>query len=585
MAPKNEVQNIVVDAFGKYHDLAKGAFDAFSNTHGGLRPQNFFDLVQKPLKESGKKLLDNVGFDTSKILAPIVKNVDAATSGAGELLKELKAFADAPLGHPMIRVAVEAVAGGPLGVAFMESAKQSYDYFHKKRKDRQPNAFKRGQWVILNMGVEVEESVYDFDADFFGKPVPIQGVHQDIPEDAEDFGKNLQINVGFFIEQVSTDRINCFDLAKLQPIEMDILSVAPATTVLATKMDSDVTMSEIRELFFVQAQGAPLGMASDVNVDPGSEVIFKEKRYNVVRAVLSNVLIEDVNGKQYEVDVGQLKPGRRTNTQSYAYLPDGTTAGSFNTTLDGWHQGQWVWVNTARFLELEDGVNSQYELGVIHDINESVNVYLAMDGTKVSVAEGDLLKVGLGFADLWGGKTNFQRFRDAAVVGYGTERLAIGSQNPNACLGIDSWGGMKLVEPEFDAIHCGVGPRRLMGASGTVISKPGDCTSARKGSLVRKVPGADGIIDRGTAAQEMHSAKNMDDINDELDRQGGQRSGVTGDQETDLSKIGRRPLLEDAETVSYDPSDDDDPTEKTDNTMVYALVGGVLVVGLFLALK
>ena len=77
------VQNLITDSFGKYHNLAQGAFDALSNTNVGKRPANFFDLIQRPMKESGKKLLDSVGFDTSKILAPIVKDITAAKSGIG----------------------------------------------------------------------------------------------------------------------------------------------------------------------------------------------------------------------------------------------------------------------------------------------------------------------------------------------------------------------------------------------------------------------------------------------------------------------------------------------------------------------
>ena len=178
--------------------------------------------------------------------------------------------------------------------------------------------------------------------------------------------------------------------------------------------------------------------------------------------------------------------------------------------LDGWFSGQWVWVNTGRWESEDLGVSSKYELGVIHDINETVNLFLAMDGKEIAIREDEILRVGLGFADLWGSKRTFQKFRDAAVNGYDTERLAIGAYEPEACIGVDVMGGkMRLVEPEFDAVHCGRGPRRLvtLGSEG----KEGDCEVSRRSvSRERFTSNSNELTEAETSAEAMNGAKVVD---------------------------------------------------------------------------
>ena len=516
MAPK--VENLIVDAFGKYHDLAKGAFDAFSTTNGGLREASFFDNLQKPLRESGKELLGKIGFDATKILAPLVKNSEGGgfkMPAVTEMLSEFKKLADAPFGHPTLKAAAEIGLGGLAGL-FTEAASESYNFFSKARKDRDPSSFKRGQWVAVDMGYGVDDNVYDFNNDFFGKPQVIKGVHRETPEDIEDKkGVAKQINFGFFIEIVDFDKLQVFDLIQLKPIEVDLYSVTPVSPSVAKDLDGNNTTSEIRELFFMK--GAPLGMKSDVNVDPGSEVIFGDKKYTVVKAVLDQVLIEDSNGTQFDVSLARLKPGRLTNTQSYAYHPNGGTAGSFNVTLDGFHQGQWVWVSTGRWthLEIEESIDSSdYELGVVHDISATlVNVFLAMDGKLVHKKQEDLLRVGLDFVDLWRGEKTFQKFRDAAVNGYNAHLFAIGAEKPVACLGLDAFGGNNLIEPPFDAVHCGIGPRRLvaLGEGETQL----DC-SPTTDPVNEKIPEKPGI----PSAVKQNAAKLNDGFEEARDRLG-----------------------------------------------------------------
>ena len=461
-------ENVIVDAMGHFHDLTKSAFDSFARKHGGKRAPAFFDMYKKPLYQAAADLLEGSGVDVYSIV-----DKDGGFSGS------LGSFLE--FGGKILMPAFAEAVGGPAGAALVVALEVGYEFFNEtSRSDRPISGYQRGQWVLIDNGVETIQQSVDFDESFFGKPQRIPGVHEVGPNIPGNGILGEDVSVGFYIESSTALTVKVFNLQLLREQEVDIRDVTAAPNAQAVKFDDSAELSSIRELYFVEKEDRKTTLNSDVTVDPGSEVILKDdgKVYNVVTADRSQVLIEDTNGRQWEVSVSQLTPGRRTHTVSHNYV-DGETAGSFYTTGEtAIHSGQWVWADTSRFSQYDSTLKSDLrnELCVVHDIlgADQINVFACYDGKRLEVLRKNIKIVGLGYAETLNMVQEFQVFRAAATEGMDTARLAMGNNNPLACLGLTPSG-----EPLIESEHTSKGAEAIYKANRSEGEVYGDRGAAK----------------------------------------------------------------------------------------------------------
>jgi hypothetical protein len=226
--------------------------------------------------------------------------------------------------------------------------------------------------------------------------------------------------------------VHVFNFKTLSEQEVNVFDVTSLSTGDAAKMNADKFASRIRELRFAEGQSTTTG--SDVPTDPGTEVVYKERQYNVVKAVGSQVVIEDANGQRVFVDLKNLKRGRVTSTTSYNYTNEGevTPGGFVSPGESAIHSGQYVWVEARS----EHQEIAGRELIAVHIIRaDRVIGFYALDGAQCDAAEDTVMLLD----DEYNGTLNdakaFVKFREFAMAGHDMERVAPGQTSPLLCIG------------------------------------------------------------------------------------------------------------------------------------------------------
>ena len=251
------------------------------------------------------------------------------------------------------------------------------------------------------------------------------------------FKVNHEISTGFYIGPgAERNMVTVFNF--LTHKEEDVLrqDVRPVDASESAKLDGDKFASAIKTLRFTP-EGEDETLFSNVCVDPGSEVVFEDYRYNVVKAVGRQVVIEDSSGRHSIVQVEDLTPGRSSRTTSYNYKADGTVASTFQSAGESsFYAGQYVWVPARPENETVTG----RELVAISYIDPTGIVgYYALDGKRSVSQEDRTILIDDEFNATLAATEVFQMFREHAQAGYDLERIAPGNLEGNyflLCIGV-----------------------------------------------------------------------------------------------------------------------------------------------------
>ena len=299
-----------------------------------------------------------------------------------------------------------------------------------------------GQWVYINNG-----------------RAPMPGWHDELRrrlisvEQPKD-----KISLGFYIgvaNKAGFVQVFNFELFREQRQAID--DVVPCGPERVKELDNNTVMSAIRDLKVFRDDSAPAQMDSLVPTDPGTEVIFGEKLYHIVKCEGGQALIEDEHGAWLNVSLDKLTRGRVKHTNSWNYREGEPFLSGFQA--DGAakvYSGQWVWV-TARQEFIEKGVTS-HELAVVWKIQrDGVYVFQAIDGTQAITDKVWPLADDL--SDALNLKKNFLHFRQAAVEGGDTPGQSVGKTDLLLCIGRTNEAG-------------GKGPTALTPGEQVIPSKP-----------------------------------------------------------------------------------------------------------------
>ena len=293
----SSISSKIVDWTGAFHDLTKGSFDSTFFTEPGKPAKVDASFVTESFgkiwdKLGGSELLENVE------VASFVERAGAIVGGAAlsTLSSESAGIVAGPVGAAAA-LAVEEVVRALAGT-FKPDSRTTYD---------------EGEWVMYDRGSKKLTRKVQREEDFmlaFGFDGEMGGA--DVKEHfLEDYG------LGFYIEAMDeTKDVRLFDYGRGLPVTVHPNLVMALPDSKKKEFDHNENLTEIREIWFADELGLTLN--SNVPTDPGSEVVFKEHPYTMVKAHGTRASIEDPsNGETFEVDLADLKPGRTLHDKSW----------------------------------------------------------------------------------------------------------------------------------------------------------------------------------------------------------------------------------------------------------------------------
>jgi len=243
----------------------------------------------------------------------------------------------------------------------------------------------------------------------------------------------------------STSRCNllkCRDEEKLRT------EVKPLDKAHAVSLDDNEVWSKIRLLRFEEDIVGQY-LDSEVSTDPGSEVFKNGVAFFVVKSNGGSLLCESPQtGAQHWFDIKDLTPGRRAHSNSHNYQK-GKVVGSFDAGAKA-HlaRGDFIWISPLPHIALEY-TNITRQLACIQMLDGGNIVgFAAVDGTafKIPISDSDVRPVSDTLNAYLNEDRNFQVFKESAVHGGETERLAAGKHRDLTLICLGFAGGQDKTE-------------------------------------------------------------------------------------------------------------------------------------------
>ena len=435
-----EVGQEIVDAYGRLHDLSKGAFDAFGMTHGGEFDPNFGELLRGSFNDGVKSILKKNGL-----------SIDALDSwGSGEWVETVKSFISGTAasltgeyGTEIISATTGAIVGGPMGAALAVAIevggkviRKTWDEYRAKMSQFGLTTYGPGQWVAIDNGeVPAITNVHNVldDENWRRRLGAIQQRPDIVTGEGVPFKESM--SVGFVIgEGQRKNSVQVFNFMKSREETKTKNEIAVLDQGHAGEMDINPVWSEIRLLYF--EEDAPSRLDSDVNTDPGSEVIFEGDRYLIVQSNGTQIHIESkANGTRRWVTIDQLKAGRRPHNNSWNYQ-NGEVSDGFDGSDATLFIGAFIWIRPQRHIKSKYP-NVERQLACIYELEgQSVKAFTCVDGHRVLIQlyDNELRPVSDSMDQFLNHTEGFTRFKDAAVRGFDVKQLAPGKNRETTLL-------------------------------------------------------------------------------------------------------------------------------------------------------
>jgi hypothetical protein len=431
---------LITDAFGKFNDISKGAFDAYSIKHQGEYDPGFSKLLEEGFHGAAKDVMKKFGvredqletFGTEKWTDKVIETIEDMTfdlvATGGALATEA-----GPLGAA---VALIASTSAPFIREYWQEIKDSFS------KISPQSAYKAGQWVAIDNGktaaIRGLHNVLD-DEEFNRRRMYgggfLDGGHPNILEEDVEFEENY--STGFYLgDGGEKDTITVFNLLSSLDEERNLREVRPLESEKAATLDNNEVWSEIRLLRFEDERTDLL--RNTVVTDPGSQVIYNNLPYHVIEANSHLIRIENSNGVQQTVDISDLKPGLRSHNNSWNYTPreiSSFEAGEKAT----FSQGDFVWIPALAVISRKYDFCTRQLACIQHLEGEEWVGFTAIDGTVVSETIGSPSVRGVSddLNEMLASSKIMQTFKDAVVRGHDVKRLAPGGRREmvQLCLG------------------------------------------------------------------------------------------------------------------------------------------------------
>ena len=299
----------------------------------------------------------------------------------------------------------------------------------------------RGQWVAIHNGVkqirhkakDIKKLIQDTKKEQKGEKLP-------------EVRQGKDVSIGFMVEAgQQPNSVVVFNFSskhKEQLLISETLVLGPAAQ---ARLDKNVVLMQIKKIVMGEhVDSLRSQLDTGVNVDPGSEVVFRGKLYKVLSCDGFSAKIEGGN-RIFEVDVSMLSNGRVKHSNSNNYAKN--TEGWDQARPPKLYSGEWVWLR-PRAAIVKKFVNAQYELGVLRILNGAIaDGYYAFDGMRFQTHVSTIKGCPQHDQEWMNSHSDFQYFKAAATKGVGVGRLKLGRDHLAAVLGVKKVGEGKLPPP------------------------------------------------------------------------------------------------------------------------------------------
>ena len=443
--PVGDFGTLITDAFGKFHDISKGAFDSYSMKHEGNYEPGFSALVEKGFPGACQDVLKKFGVSADTL----------ETFGTENWTDKVVSYLEDLTIDGIAGIAPVAAEAGPVGVALSVVAatatpllKEFWKSVKTKFNETPQQNYRSGQWVGIDNGKSAAvKGLHNALDNIFDKRRRMFGIDYSRPpqllEDEEELleqqaGELENISTGFYLGPGTTDdTIQVFNLLKSRDEQLPIKNVRPLGQGEAKKLDDSEVWSEIRLLRFNEERSELL---QGPNCDPGSEVVYNGEPFFVVKNVGDLIQIEHKHTHvQQTVPYEELSAGRREHNNAWNYTARAPR--TFDSAGEAaYSQGDYVWIPPLDEIRAEFPFCTR-QLACIQFLSGNTWIgYTAVDGTKVQRALSDdsVFAVTDDLRSTLEQTRTFAVFRDAVVRGHDLTNNAAG-RDPhftNLCLGI-----------------------------------------------------------------------------------------------------------------------------------------------------
>ena len=309
-----------------------------------------------------------------------------------------------------------------------ESLQRSRTDLLKKHFGEPPDNFDVGEWVAIDNGsIRLKKKVKRAMAWGMGM------MFGDFPERLVSFGfvvdpttgKSDMIKVFNFETGEQEDKRKNMVRRLPKPRQMVLNTNENLAAIKAIILDKDVVVHKL---------------ACDVPCDPGEEVIYKGKPYNIVTCDGTTARIGD-RSSHFDVHMSHLSRGRveHTNSWNYTAFKKGVRSGFNSGSQSGFYKGQWVWIGPRQIIP-----ECIKELGVVRLINGSIcDGYYAVDGIRFQTHLTQVVPVHAERQEWLNKHKDFFKFRTFAVTGEAAvTTYGLGRDHLQICIGLGRLSGV-----------------------------------------------------------------------------------------------------------------------------------------------
>ena len=349
----------------------------------------------------------------------------------------------------------EGASGGTLGAigAFVMEAGELVN----KHWGQPPDDVRKGDWVAIDNGVvRLKRKMKAALAWGMGS------IFEDFPEEEElEMDTERLVSFGFVIsitEDSDVVKVFNFETGDQQDIRKNMVRRLPELR--QREFTDNENMMAIQHIIMDDDEVAHK-LACDVPCDPGEEVTYQGKLYNIVTCDGTIARIED-DLESFDVHMKELGRGRVDHINSWNYkteiteggfkekssfYPESVKSGFNSSSRSAIYKGCWVWVNPrAKILKVYP--QCKKELGVVMVINGALAVgYYAIDGIRFDTHLSQVVTVHEERQEWLNQHKSFFKFKSFATTGdYLVKSFALGRDFHFICLGLAKLSGVLTEE-------------------------------------------------------------------------------------------------------------------------------------------
>lgn len=315
------------------------------------------------------------------------------------------------------------------------------------------SSYAKGNWVYVDNGEEMHTrkeraTIFWGEGAMFG----------DMPEqEDEELATEHVITIGFVTEPVTGDgEIDIFDLESGDIRRFRIQDVRHVSESKAKALDETEEMTIMKDVILGEKPTLDRVVA-ETPIDPGSEVTYDGKVYNVLEAQGDLVRIQS-GEKTLTVGAQKLQRGRTTHSNVWHYHKHHQTPTGFDRDVKpGLHKGMWIWVpSRAKAQTLFP--SSEWELGCVRLLSGyNVDGYYALDGERLIVLEDHVVIVKNAQDEWLNSHRFFKQFHHHAMEGgHSVRAWNLGQHFPRLCCGVGvKWAPVKTIPVEGGVVEEG----------------------------------------------------------------------------------------------------------------------------------